>query len=236
MGTGVGTGAGLGCLWRCLTLVGVGDAVTVWVDDGVTVGVADTAVGVTLGMIDTVMVGVMVGLIDLSDGLTDGLTDGLEDGLTEGLEDGLIDGLAEGLIDGLEDGLDDGLVDGLVDGLTDGLADGVTDGAQLVGAMIVSSSRVTAPVLASMRPVMMASCWTAIDVRARTLPSKTASVSSVAELPTCQKMLQALMPPLSKIVESTLAVSVEAAWKTNTEFASPARCSVPLTASELVEL
>jgi hypothetical protein len=58
-------------------------------------------------------------------------------------------------------GLGDGLV---VDGLGDGL------GVVQPGTVMTSSSRVTAPLRASARPVMVSPVVTVIDCRARMLP------------------------------------------------------------------
>ncbi len=58
-------------------------------------------------------------------------------------------------------------------------------------AVIVLSSRLTWPLRASARPSMLAPVVTEIDCRARMLPTKVEFVPSVAELPTCQKTLQA---------------------------------------------
>ena len=71
---------------------------------------------------------------------------------------------------------------------------GVGVGGEVVAqfaAVIVLSSRVTAPVRASARPSMLAPVVTVIDCWARMLPTKVVFVPSVAELPTCQKTLQA---------------------------------------------
>ena len=78
--------------------------------------------------------------------------------------------------------------DGLVG---DAVGDGDGPMAQL-GAVIVSSSRVTAPLRASARPVIVTAGCTVIDVKARMVPWKVELVLRVAELPTCQKTLQAL--------------------------------------------
>ena len=51
-------------------------------------------------------------------------------------------------------------------------------------------------------------------------------VPSVAELPTCQKMLAALAPPLRMTWRPVVVVRVEAIWKMNTAFASPWASSV----------
>jgi hypothetical protein len=55
----------------------------------------------------------------------------------------------------------------------------------------VSSSRVTAAVRASARPTTWTPVVTVTDARAMIVPSKLDVVPSVAELPTCQKTLQA---------------------------------------------
>jgi hypothetical protein len=108
----------------------------------------------------------------------------------------------------------------------------------LVGVMMLSSSRVTAAVLASMRPVMVPRCWTVIESRAMTVPWKVVRVSSTAELPTCQKTLHALAMPVSKMVVPTAVFSAEPTWKMNTALGSPcaSRVSAPLTSSVLVAL
>jgi hypothetical protein len=72
-----------------------------------------------------------------------------------------------------------------------GVAVGVGVEVTQVGLVMVLSSRVTAPFLASARPSMVAPVVTEIDVRARMLPTKVEFVPSVAELPTCQKTLHA---------------------------------------------
>jgi hypothetical protein len=71
-----------------------------------------------------------------------------------------------------------------------GDADGDGPVAQL-GTVMVSSSRVTAPLRASTRPVMVSPVCTAMEVRAKMVPTNVELVLRVAELPTCQKMLHA---------------------------------------------
>ena len=58
--------------------------------------------------------------------------------------------------------------------------------ARQVGLVIVLESRVTAPFLASSRPLTVALVSAVIDVRAKTVPSSDELVPKVAELPTCQ--------------------------------------------------
>src|SRR6476469_2714539 len=94
--------------------------------------------------------------------------------------------------------------------------------------MFVSS--VTAPFLASARPVTFAPVVTVIDVRARMVPSRVEPVPSVAELPTCQKTLAAVAP-LMRFTELPDAVTrVEAVWKMNTALGSPcpSRVRIPV--------
>jgi hypothetical protein len=172
------------------------------------------------------------GLVAVGDGAGRvGDADGL---VVDGDGAGWVDG---GVVDG--GGLDGGVLDGgglvLVLVLVgDGLGDGGGRVAQL-GLLIVSSSRVTAPLRASARPVMVAACCTVIEVRARMVPTKTEDVLMVAELPTCQKTLQA-EAPLTRTTElPTSVMSVEAgAWKIQTAFGSPpaSRVSAPSTSSD----
>jgi hypothetical protein len=104
---------------------------------------------------------------------------------------------------------------------------------QLV-AVIVSSSRVTAPLRASARPATVSPVSTEIDVRARMVPAKPEFVPSVAELPTCQKTLQAWAPSVRVTLLAESVMSVEGAWKMKTAFGSPpaSRVSDPPTSSD----
>src|SRR5580704_12868751 len=54
------------------------------------------------------------------------------------------------------------------------------------GLVMVSVSRVTAPLRARRRPLMVVPVVTVIDVSARMVPRNVDPVPSVAELPTCQ--------------------------------------------------
>ncbi len=115
------------------------------------------------------------------------------------------------------------------------VAVGDGDGPAQLGTLIVSSSRVTAALRARARPVMVAPFCTVIESRARMVPTKTEDVWMVAELPTCQKTLQA-WAPFSRTTElPTSASSVEAgAWKIQTESGlfCPFRVSAPLISSD----
>jgi hypothetical protein len=104
-----------------------------------------------------------------------------------------------------------------------------------LGTVMVSSSRVTAPLRASARPVMVSPVCTVMEVRARILPWKAEPVPMVAELPTCQKTLQAWAPLVrtTELPESVRSVE-EGAWKIQTAFGSPpaSRVSAPETSSD----
>jgi hypothetical protein len=128
-----------------------------------------------------------------------------------------------------------GVGDGLV---AVGVGVGVGGGVAQLGTVIVSSSRVTAPFRASTRPVMVSPVCTAIEVRARMVPAKAELVLRVAELPTCQKTLQAWAPLVSRTLVPVSVPRVEPAWKMKTAFGSPSASSVsePPTSSEDVAL
>ena len=71
---------------------------------------------------------------------------------------------------------------------------GVGVGQLTVSREMVFVSMVTAPFRARARPTTVAPVLSVMDVSARMLPWKVVLVPRVAELPTCQKMLQALAP------------------------------------------
>lgn len=82
-------------------------------------------------------------------------------------------------------------------------------------------SNVTAPFRASALPSRFTPVVSVIDVSAKMFPLKTEFVPSVAELPTCQKMLQA-EAPLARITWLPLpVVSVDPIWKMNTAAGLP---------------
>ena len=95
-----------------------------------------------------------------------------------------------------------------------------------VGVVIVLASRVTAPFRANSLPSTAAPVVTVMEVKARMFPLKTEVVPSVAELPTCQKMLAALAPPLRITWRPEVVVSVDPIWKIQTALASPLASSV----------
>jgi hypothetical protein len=188
-----------------LTPVGVGVGVALMLGLGLGLGVI---LGLILGVILGLMLGVILGLIL-------GVILGLILGVILGLMLGLILGLILGVILGLILGLVVGLILGLVVGLM--LMVGLVE-AHPVGALIVSSMRLTPPVLASSRPLMVAVESTEIDAEARMLPANSDPVSIVAELPTCQKTSQAVAPlmRLKSVAMTEPAVSAEGTWKTKT--------------------
>jgi hypothetical protein len=65
-----------------------------------------------------------------------------------------------------------------------------------------------------------------MDVSARMFPLKVEPVPSVAELPTCQKTLQACAPPRRLTLLLDAVMSVDAIWKMKTPLGSPWASSV----------
>jgi hypothetical protein len=110
-------------------------------------------------------------------------------GVAEGELLGIGMRLGLGLGDGDGLGLGDG--DGLGLGLGLGLGDGDGLGGAHTGTEMMAVSIVTAPPRAKIRPSMMTPAPTVIDTAARMLPRNAESAPSVAELPSCQKTLQA---------------------------------------------
>jgi hypothetical protein len=79
--------------------------------------------------------------------------------------------------------------------------------AQLV-LVIVFVSRVTEPFRASTLPRMLAPLCMLMLVSASTFPTNDVSAKRSAELPICQKTLQASAPPIRETDEPTAVVSV----------------------------
>jgi hypothetical protein len=98
-----------------------------------------------------------------------------------------------------------------------------------VGLVMVLSSSVTAPLRARTRPSTVAPVSSVAEVKARMLPTKVLVVPKVAELPTCQNTLQAWAPSISLTVLLEAVVSVDTAWKMNTELRlfCPSKVTVP---------
>jgi hypothetical protein len=99
-----------------------------------------------------------------------------------------------------------------------------------VGRVIVLVSRVTAPVLAKARPIIVAPVVTVIDVSAMMVPMKWVLVPKVADLVTCQKTLQGLAPRIRTTLESLAVTRSLPIWKIQTLFGSfsPSSVRVPV--------
>ena len=83
---------------------------------------------------------------------------------------------------------------------------------------ITALSKVTAPLRARMRPLLVAPVLSVILESASKLPIKAVVVPNVAELPTCQNTLQ-LWPPLITCTAAPLAVvNALPTWKINIAF------------------
>jgi hypothetical protein len=80
---------------------------------------------------------------------------------------------------------------------------------------------VIAPDLANALPSSVAPVSNVIDCMAITVPLKTEVVPNVAELPTCQNILDASAPPLRITFRPDVVVSVVAICIMKTAFASP---------------
>jgi hypothetical protein len=103
-----------------------------------------------------------------------------------------------------------------------------------VQLVMLLSSSVTAPLRANTRPMMSAPVFIVIEVSARMFPTKLVVVPRVAELPTCQKTLQAFAPLISSTWLADAVVSVLPIWKMKTAFGSPcaSRVSVPVNCAD----
>ena len=112
---------------------------------------------------------------------------------------------------------------------------GVGAAAAHVALTIVSVSSVTAPSRASTRPSTVAPVVNVMLVKARMVPLNVEPVPSVAELPICQKTLQAWAPLIRVIWLPDAVVSVDPAWNTNTALGSPAALSVSAPESPIEE-
>jgi hypothetical protein len=85
---------------------------------------------------------------------------------------------------------------------------------------------VTPPVNANALPSSVAPVLKVMDCIAMTVPLKTEVVPKVAELPTCQKMLDASAPPLRITLRPDVVVSVDAICIMKTELAVPCASKV----------
>ena len=86
---------------------------------------------------------------------------------------------------------------------------------------IVLASIVMAPVLVNALPVRVAPVLKEMDSIAMTVPLKSQVVPKVAELPTCQKILEADAPPAKITLRPDVAVNEDATCIIKTAFAFP---------------
>lgn len=118
-------------------------------------------------------------------------------------------------------------VPGVVGGVGVGVVGGVGAGAVThTGLVIVFVSNVTAPFRANILPSTSAPVVRVMDVKARIFPLKLEFVPSVAELPTCQKTLQAWAPFMRRTRLDPAVMSVEAVLKIKTALGSSWASSV----------
>src|SRR5438445_7057867 len=78
------------------------------------------------------------------------------------------------------------------------------------GIVMPLESRLTAAVRANSRPSTVAPVVTVMEAKAKMFPLNTEPVPRVAELPTCQKTLAALAPPLRMTWRAEVVVRVDA--------------------------
>lgn len=108
-----------------------------------------------------------------------------------------------------------------------------------MGDVIALLANVTAPVRANALPFSTAPVLTVTDDWARMVPLKVVLVPRVAELPTCQKTLDAEAPPMRfTVLLVDAVVSVVPIWKMKTAFGLPLplRVTVPVMPTEVDEL
>jgi hypothetical protein len=96
-----------------------------------------------------------------------------------------------------------------------------------VGRTIVLWSSVTVTA-ASKRPVIVAPVAAVMLAPARIVPLMFAPVPIVAEVPTCQKTLQACAPPEKFTVLELLKTRLDDAWKIQTSLALPLKVTLPV--------
>src|SRR4051794_37120651 len=113
---------------------------------------------------------------------------------------------------------------------------GQTETPQVLTLLV---SRVTAPLRASVLPFVLAPVVSVMLMSARMSPTNEVPVPSVAELPTCQKTLLQLLPPLLMIVTDELLAVVRLLpiLKRNSAFALPraSRVSAPVSCADDVK-
>src|SRR5579859_2556295 len=97
----------------------------------------------------------------------------------------------------------------------------VTGAVSAFGMVMTLASNATEPTRARALPSSVALVSSVMDCAASRVPLKTELPPIVAELPTCQKTLAALAPPLKMTWRPVVVTSVEAIWKIQTPFVSP---------------
>src|SRR5687768_1285180 len=105
--------------------------------------------------------------------------------------------------------------------------------AYAVGSTTLLALTVTDPAVFEpprRRPTICEPLFTVIDVAARMLPLKIVVVSSVADVPTCQKTFEAFAPPVRITCAPGPVVSVDPILKIKIAFGSPCASSVTLLA------
>src|ERR1700683_4606731 len=96
------------------------------------------------------------------------------------------------------------------------------------GLVMLFASRVTAPFCASNRPFTDAPLASVMDWLARMLPLNAELAPRVADVPTCQKTLEALAPPARITWLPMAVVNVDAIWNMKTALGSPLASRVRL--------
>src|ERR1035437_3839844 len=108
--------------------------------------------------------------------------------------------------------------------------------AEHVEASMVFALSVTPPVWARTRPCTVALLRSEIDVNAIIDPLKFVVEPSVADEPTCQKTVHGVTPPVNTTELADAVISVETAWKMNTEPTGPFNVSWPVRPSDVALL
>lgn len=140
--------------------------------------------------------------------------------LGTGVGAGVIPGAGVGIGADVGTGVGVGVEVGVGVGVGVGIGVGVGEAAHVALVMVFVSS-VTAPFRAKTRPSTFAPVVRVADVKAKIFPLKVEFVPSVAELPTCQKTLQAWAPFMRLTLLAPAVISVEAVLKIKTALGSP---------------
>jgi hypothetical protein len=125
----------------------------------------------------------------------------------------------------------------LAEGVEVVLVEGVDVAAQFDVVMTLSS-RVTEPLRASRRPLIVAPEFAEIDVNARMVPTKSVPVPKVAELPIWKNTLHDCAPRTRLMLLAEAVVRVEPIWNMKTALGSPSpsRVSWPVSCAEVLNV